>query len=310
MQTTIDWCSFRTQGEVQACIEALRAIYQPMGDLITLKPRKGGWNGFKQAADVCMGDMSLGLMAYGGEAQRGWISVSITGRGCEWCLDWDRADRVLTALPRFEWRRLDIALTVRDGSISHQAVIDAHSAGRFQLGGRPPMLQEITHSDPLAGRTAYIGVRTAGKFLRCYEKGPEMVKGKAPGLHITHVDGVPILDIYRVELEWKAKDSALPIDAVLRRDEYFAGAYPFTASLIEAAPQVFVQRRERGPQRDLELALMHIQHQYGKTLFTAMTAYSGDVSAVWSKIVGSQHSDSLLSNGVLLVNHDEEEKTV
>lgn len=304
MFTTIDWCSFRTRSDVLACQDALRAIYYPMGELLTFRPRKGGWNGFEQSVDVCMGDMSLGLMAYGGAVQRGWITVSLTGRGCEWCLDWDSASDILVSLPEFQWRRLDIALTVRDGSISHDRVLAAHAAGQFQSHGRPPLLKEITHSDPLAGKTAYVGVRTASKFLRCYEKGPEMLKGKAPWLNVTHIDGVPILDIYRVELEWKAKDCQLPLDAVKNRDSYFAGAYPFTASLIDAKPESFRQKRERGPQRDLELALMHIQHQYGNTLFTALVAHGGDISAVWSKIVGSQHNDSLTSVGVLLVDHD------
>jgi phage replication initiation protein len=303
MQTAIDWCTFRTQAEVEDCLKALRGVYGSMGDLITLRSRRGGWNGFEQAYDVCMGDMPLALMAYGGEAQRGWINVSITGRGCEWCLDWERAHSVLTKLLRFEWRRIDIALTVKDGSINHERVVLAHANGEFQCAGRPPVLKEITHSDPLAGRTAYVGVRTSGKYLRCYEKGLELVKGKAPGLNITHLDGVPILDIYRVELELKAKDFPLPIDIVMRRDDYFAGAYPFNRSLIDAKPMKFFQKRERLPQRDLELALMNIQYQYGKTLFTALMAFGGDVSSVWDKIVGSQHSEALLNDGVLLVDH-------
>lgn len=303
MFTTIDWCSFRTRSEVQTCQEAIREVYFGMADLVAFKPRKGGWNGFEQAQDVCIGDMVIGMMAYGGEAQRGWISVSITGRGCEWCRDWSRASDILLTLQQFQWRRLDIALTVSDGSINHDRVLAAHAAGEFQTFGRPPMLKEITHSDPLAGRTAYVGVRTASKFLRCYEKGLEMIKGMASWLNITHVEGVPVLDIYRVELEWKAKDCLLPLDAVTNRDAYFAGAYPFTAALIDAKPEPFTPSRERGPQRDLELALMNIQHQYGKTLFTALFAHGGDISAVWSKVVGSQHNEALTESGVLLVEH-------
>lgn len=301
--TTIDWCTFRTKADVLVCQEALRDIYFGMGELLTFRPKKGGWSGFEQAVDVCMGDMVLGLMAYGGQAQRGWITVSITGRGCEWCRDWDRASGILLNLVDFQWRRLDIALTVKDGSINHERVLQAHAAGEFASQGRPPMLKEITHSDPLAGRTAYVGVRTASKYLRCYEKGLEMVKGMASWLNITHVDDVPILDIYRVELEWKAKDSKLPLDAVTNRDSYFAGAYPFTASLIDANPVPFIQRRDKGPQRDLELALMNIQHQYGKTLYTALVAYGGDITAVWSKVVGGQHNEALTESGVLLVEH-------
>lgn len=306
MRTTVDWAGFRTQAEIPVVRDAIREVFHPMDELVTFRSRKSGWNGFQQAVDILMGDMVLGFMAYGGDAQRGWVSVNITGRGCEWCRDWLRAERMLVGLPRFEWRRVDIALTVNDGSITHERVVAAHTAGMFSLGGRPPVMREITHSDPLAGRTAYVGARTAAKFLRCYEKGCEMLKDVPPGLRsmVTHVEGSPVLDIYRVELEWKAKDAPLPLDAIARRDEYFAGAYPFTASLVDAAPQLYVQRRERGPQRDLEIALMQICHQYGKTIYTALHALGGDVSALVEKISGSSHNEALLAAGVLLVDHE------
>lgn len=306
MRTTVDWAGFRTQAEIPVVREAIREVFHPMDELVTFRQRKSGSNGFQQAFDILMGDMALGRMEYGGDSQRGWVSVSITGRGCEWCRDWARAEGLLVGLPRFEWRRVDIALTVKDGSISHERVVAAHTAGMFSRGGRPPVMREITHSDPLAGRTAYIGARTAAKFLRCYEKGLEMLKDVPSSFKelYTHVDGAPVHDIYRVELEWKAKDSPLPLDAVTRRDEYFAGAYPFTASLIDAFPQTYVQRRERGPQRDLEIALMQIRHQYGKTIYTAIQALGGDISALMDKVTGSAHNETLLAAGVLLVEHD------
>lgn len=306
MRTIVDWAGFRTQAEIPAVCDAVREVFHPMDELVTFRARKAGRNGYKQGMDILMGDMLLGCMSYGGESQRGWVSVEITGRGCEWCGDWLRAESLLVGLPRFEWRRVDIALTVNDGSISHERVVAAHAAGMFTLGGRPPLMREITHSDPLAGRTAYVGVRGGAKLLRCYEKGCEMLKDVPPGFRsmVTHVEGAPVLDIYRVELEWKAKDCPLPLDVIARRDEYFAGAYPFTALLVDASPQLYVQKRERGPQRDLELALMQICHQYGKTIYTALHALGGDVSALVEKITGSAHNESLLAAGVLLVDHE------
>lgn len=306
MRTTVDWAGFRTQAEIPVVLDAIREVFHPMDENVAFRKRKSGWNGFQQAFDILMGDMVLGFLAFGGDAQRGWVSVNITGRGCEWCGDWDRAEALLVGLPRFQWRRVDIALTVKDGSITHERVVAAHSAGMFSLGGRPPVMREITHSDPLAGRTAYVGARTAAKFLRCYEKGFEMLKDLPSSMRdlITQVEGAPVQDIYRVELEWKAKDAPLPLDAISRRDEYFAGAYPFTASLVDAVPQLYVQRRERGPQRDLELALMQIRHQYGKTIYTAIQALGGDISALVGKLTASSHNETLLAAGVLLVDHD------
>ena len=306
MQTTVDWVDFRTQADVPVVQDVIREVFYPMDELVTFRRAKAGWNGFQQRVDILMGDMFLGFLAYGGDAQGGWVFVRINGRGCEWCRDWARAEGRLVGLQRFEWRRVDIALTVKDGSITHERVVAAHTAGMFSRGGRPPVMREITHSDPLAGRTAYIGARTAAKFLRCYEKGLEMLKDVPSSFKAmyTHVGDAPVQDIYRVELEWKAKDAPLPLDAVMRRDEYFAGAYPFTASLIDAVPELYVQRREKGPQRDLEIALMQIRHQYGKTIYTAIQALGGDISALVEKVSASSHNDALLAAGVLLVEHE------
>ena len=148
MRTTVDWAGFRTQAEIPVVRDAIRQVFYPMDELVAFRNRKSGWNGFEQAVDILMGDMVLGFMAYGGDAQRGWVSVNITGRGCEWCRDWDRAEGLLVGLLRFEWRRVDIALTVKDGSITHERVVAAHTAGMFSLGGRPPVMGEREHHGP------------------------------------------------------------------------------------------------------------------------------------------------------------------
>ena len=111
-------------------------------------------------------------------------------------------------------------------------------------------------------------------------------------------------DWYRVELEVKAKDGPLPADIIDRRDQYLAGSYPYLQQLLaDVEPEILVKTRERVPQLCLADALAHIQTQYGRTLFTALIAHHGDISAVWSKIVGRQHNPDMLRAGVLLVEH-------
>jgi DNA relaxase NicK len=121
---------------------------------------------------------------------------------------------------------------------------------------------------------------------------------------VTEIDGIPLDDIYRCEVEYKPKHAPLPVDLIDRRDQYFAGSYPFLEHLLDVEPEVFVQRRERGPQLDLDAALVQVRRQYGMTLFTALVAYQGDVTAVWDKIVGRRHNQALVDAGVLLVEHD------
>jgi hypothetical protein len=91
---------------------------------------------------------------------------------------------------------------------------------------------------------------------------------------------------------------------VSRRDQYFAGAYPFCADILPGIEADILQRRpDRAPQIDLDAALNNVLVQYGATLYTALHAYEGDIGAVWEKIVGKEHNKALLESGVLMVEH-------
>lgn len=301
MKTTIDWLTFRTKSEPLQALEALKPMYGCAASLLNLKSLQRGAMGFQQAAAVLLGDMPVARIDYGGESQRGWSRVAMGGKGCEWVQDWS-AMQSIEHLPASEIRRLDIALTTWSGQVSHDSVVLAHSLGKFGTGGRNPDLQQITSSNPIAGKTCYIGNRKSDRFLRAYEKGYEINAKSGGGL--THIDGHRIEDIYRTELELKASATDLPWSLIERRDEYFAGAYPFCAELLPDVDADVLQRRpDREPQTDLAAALANIKTQYGATIFTALHAYHGDITAVWDKIIGTQHSTSLLESGVLLVEH-------
>ena len=302
MKTTIDWLTFRTKAEPIQALQALKPMYGCAASLLNLKSLQRGAMGFQQAAAVLLGDMPVARIDYGGESQRGWSRVAMGGKGCEWVQDWS-AMQSIEELPASEIRRLDIALTTWNGQVSHDLVVNAHSRGRFGTGGRNPDLQQITSSNPIAGKTCYIGNRKSDRFLRAYEKGYEM-NAKAGG-NLTHIDGHRIEDIYRTELELKASATVLPWSLIERRDEYFAGAYPFCADLLPEVDADVLQRRpDREPQTDLAAALANIKTQYGATLFTALHAYNGDMTTVWDKIIGTEHSKPLLEAGVLLVEHE------
>lgn len=302
--SSIDWFGFRSKGEVPEVIEGLRGAFSADMPPLIARPCKGGWNGFKSSANLCLGDVVVGLMAYGGESQRGNVSVNITGVGCSWIKpDWDEVQDAVDGLPDYELRRVDIALDTFKREVTHDKVVQAYRDGLFTLSGRPPSMTRIEPEDPLDGATIYIGKRENAKFLRCYEKGYEMAKSFPRGF-VTEFNGVPIEDIYRVELELKAKDGPLPIDLIDKRDQYFAGAYPYLQTVIDVKPEVFVHSREKGPQNDLAGMLANIRQQYGSTLFTALMAYQGDIGAVWEKIVGHKHNADLLASGVLLVEHE------
>jgi phage replication initiation protein len=282
-------------------------MFGDIGPSIQLKQLEKGILGFQKGAVISVGDMPLGRMDYGGDSQRGWVRVDLTGKGCEWVKQWDELAG-LEQLPAAEIRRLDIALTTWDGQINHEQVVQAHTVGRFITRGRPPAMRQITSSDPRAGRTCEIGKREqSDKFMRCYEKGFELAAKHAarmPGI-ITHIDGKKVEDIYRCEVEFKATGADIPWEVVERRDQYFAGAYPFCADVLpNVEADILMRRPERAPQTDLAAALENCRIQFGPTIFTALAAYQGDMTAVWDKIIGSHHSDVLLEAGVLLVEHE------
>jgi phage replication initiation protein len=306
-KTTVDWLRFRTQAKPREGLEALRAMYGDLGPHLTLKLGQRGVLGFQQAAQLMIGDMVLGRVDFGGDSQRGWVRWDIPGKGCEWVRDWDAVEEV-ERLDAADIRRLDVCLTTWDHEVGHQDIVDAHTAGRFVCGGRPPALRQIISSDPRAGRTCEVGKREkADKFFRGYEKGFQLV-GKLPQQFqdgATHIDGHEVEGIYRCEVELKAENKPIPWEVIERRDQYFAGAYPFLADLLPGVEADILQRRpERAPQMDLAAALENCRIQYGATLFTALHAYHGDMGAVWEKILGQGHNQALLEAGVLLVDHE------
>ena len=307
-KTTVDWFRFRSQAEPMEILEAMKPMYgqgRLLGQSLRLVHQDRAILGFKSSAAICFEDIQVGRMDYGGESQLGWVRVDIPGKGCEWVSDWDQVGALEDAGAQI--RRLDLALTTWKGEVTHEQVVSAHAAGRFTTRGRPPHLQQHISTDPRAGRTCYIGKREkSDKFMRCYEKGFEMVgkMGRMPGM-CTEIDGCRVEDIYRAEVEFKASSTDIPWEVIERRDQYFAGAYPFCADILPNVECDILKRRpERAPQTDLAVALENCRIQFGPTLFTALMAYHGDMTTVWDKVIGREHNQALVEAGVLMVEHE------
>lgn len=306
-KTSIDWLRFRVQAEPREALQALRPMFEGVGHTLRLGALQKGVLGFQSALPIHLADIPVGRMDFGGESQRGWVRVDIPGKGCEWVQDWCAAQEV-EALPSAQIRRLDIALTTWDGEINHDQVVQAHEAGRFITRGRPPARREIISSDPRAGRTCEVGKREkADKFFRAYEKGFEMVAKYGAGLSgngVTKIDGKNVEDIYRCELELKAESTDIPWEVIERRDQYFAGAYPFCADVLPGVEaDILMRRPDRAPQTDLAAVMANCRIQYGAAVFTALHAYHGDMTKVFGLICGDHHSQALIEAGVLMVDH-------
>lgn len=301
--TKIDWLGFRSQSHPMECIEALRGVFGEFGDHLSTTPKKGGWNGFEQSQTISLDGLTVGRIAFGGDSMRGWVRLDVSGVGCDWVKDMDNCESELSSLSKFETRRVDIALDTGKREVTHEKVVAAYRAGMFTTCGRPPSMLKYEPEDITEGRSINVGKRDQPKFLRAYEKGYEMAQ-KYPGLDIDRFDGIPIADMYRLELELKAKHQPLPADLIENRDQYFSGAFPYLQSVLAVEPQVLKLGRDKSPQRSLASMLGLIRHQYGSAIFTALAAYGGDVGAVMDKIKGDKHCESLVADGVLMFEHE------
>lgn len=296
-----DWLTFRTQAHPGEVLEALTPLF-PFGPL-RLSNLDRGRDGFATSCSVLFQGADLARLDYGGESQRGWVRCSLSGVPCGLVADWSEAVG-LSELAAAQVRRLDLAVTTYRREVTHERFELAHGAGRFNCGGRTPDMQAITSSNPRAGRTLYVGKRDSDKCCRGYEKGFE-VAAKYPG-ELTHLDGFPVEDVYRVEVELKAKTRPVPWEAVWSADQYFAGAYPFCSDILpDVEPEVLTPARRAAASHDLAGLLAHCRAQYGNALFTALTVMQGDMGAVMARIVGKQHHEGLVAAGALLLTPED-----
>ena len=306
MKTHIDWVTFRTKTGPYDVLEALRPAFGPVAELVTLVAADRGRDGWEHGKDIVLaGDIRLGQIDYGGHSQREWVRVILTGEGCGWVDDWLKFTVGMMETKEAEFRRVDIALTTYAGEVSHQRVLEAVEAGKFTTVGRAPNVNLVgCLNDPRAGKTVYVGSRSkSDKFLRCYEKGFEMIKSlpESERIQKTHIGPDRIEDIYRVELELKPSTKEISLNVLMHRDEVFASAYPFCAELLPGLPH-YVRKAlpDDRPVATLAGLLAHCKAAYGAVIFTALQVY-GDREKVLALITGTEHSKTLVEAGALTI---------
>jgi len=290
MKVDLDYLRIRTQADVCEVRDSVDALWL---DLPRVREPTQPREGFKFADNLVepTSGTVLATTMWGGDSQRGWVHVILTGKGCEWlqCFSgWEeRWGRHMETLPKYSIRRVDLALTTWHGEVSHEQVVAAHAAGHFETTC-PVAMQTIVSTDPTAGRTCYVGKRTSGKMLRAYERGLKLAKDARP-VELTHIGGSPVEDVYRVEIEFKATDRDLPASMVHQRDAYFAGAYPFCRYLLPTiTPRATRLNPFEAVDLDVARSLENIKVQYGVALQAALDHFEGDITAVWDLIVSQR----------------------
>jgi len=311
----IDYLKFRTQSAPLAVFAAIRSAFAG-GDDLELEQELPGKDGWKCRRSMRLYGDVVAWMDYGGDSQRGWLRFEMPGKGCGWVCDWNVVAGLVGALDRAELMRVDLKIDTIDGAVSHEKVLEAYKAGRFKRegGGRNPVLKTVETSRVEDGRTAYIGARTSSRFIRCYEKGWQLVSklglpewAVKPELQLDFDDGLgmrSVRDYYRVEAELKAVDGVvLPWPCLVDRDAYFAGAAPFCADLVEVAPRrIYSLPSEFDKKASLTAAVLNCKQSYGGMLNALLQLYGDSMEAkakILDMVVGDNISKRLKEEGVL-----------
>lgn len=288
-------------------------IYQAFDGMnLEYIPNKSGRNHYEHSARILHEGTEFASVCWGGFSQNNTVMFSMMGTGCAQVKDWTHAVNVFKELPKAKLTRLDIALDVFDGSLKLEDVYATRtdrSQWRNGKQGRPPAFKPIgdMYEQGRDGRTLYVGTRDSDIYTRIYEKGlqlfskmtnNEVVNDPRKMEYQLEEGSAPFKlgDYVRFEVEFKAKTTVLPLHALLNPDGYFAGAYPFAASLLKGVNPVQRLRLENVAMADLESSLQQVRHQYGAILATAAQIYGAQ--AAWGMLVGSQPSQRLAAKGI------------
>lgn len=254
----IDWfaCTFVPgAGGIRQVIESVFLL--PKDDWLR---RAGGWQGYDTRFDLG----GFGVLAYGGEHQRGTVHLELNAHGCARIEDWN-AVRVWCEAYGARVTRIDLAHDDFSGQTVNIAQARAwFDQGLFTTGGRAPTARLVDDLGSGKGKTLYVGQRQNGKLCRVYEKGKQL--------------GDPESLWCRVEVEFRAKSRVIPYDTLVRAGDYLAGAYPCLAYLSEGQDKVRTLRKaaEIGYARMIDC----LRTQYGPALNVMLRVEGGDPFAV------------------------------
>jgi phage replication initiation protein len=231
---------------------------------------KRGMFGFRHSALFSNG---AGLIAWGGESQRGRVYVSLMGQGCSMVKRWAKFEFWLKRHGA-TIKRVDVAHDDFEGQrVNIQWAAEQYKGDGFSTGGRRPSHETagdwLSGDAAIKGRTLYVGNRASGKLCRVYEKGKQL--GDASSAWT------------RVEVEWHDQDRHIPYDILTRPGHYLAGAYPCLAFLSKE--QSRIKTLTKGARIAFERALENAKQHCGKLVNLALEVFQGDYAEVVNRLI-------------------------
>lgn len=247
--------------------ESARWVIEQMRQFLPIDriESRNGLFGFRQSVRFGGG---AGVIAWGGESQRGRVLFSIQGIGCSLVKDWPGLAAWL-ASHQVKLTRVDLAYDDYSGEqVNIEWALAQYQDQGFNTGGRKPRHQ--CHGDWLSGaasthgRTLEVGSRTSGKCCRTYEKGKQLRR--------------PLSRWTRIEVEWHGKDRVLSIEMLTEPGKYLAGAYPCLAFL--SVEQVRIKTIANSATITFDSAVDNARQQFGKLVNLMERVYGGDQGEV------------------------------
>jgi phage replication initiation protein len=233
---------------------------------LTFEPTGKGWNGYSQRHNILHAktNANLGLVAHGGEFQRGSIHVELNAQACALIKDWQQLKDWAEANTA-QITRIDLAHDDFEGKFITVDLGRAwHKEGKFNQNGRPAKGRFIDDLGTGDGRTLYIGRRANGKLLRIYEKGKQLDDPDSPWV--------------RVEVELRNKSRFIPWDALIHPGYYLAGAYPCLCYL--STRQEKIKTIAKATRISYGASVDHLRQAGGKLINLMMEVNDGDAFAV------------------------------
>lgn len=270
----IDWLAFTLTLPPEAAQfpHPIAWLLNQLIELLNLPPvsfeRTGkGWNGYTERLNI--GENSrYGLIAFGGDHQRGTVHVELNARACALVPDWYILQQWGESLGA-KITRVDLAHDDMKAEVVSIATARAwYEAGEFTSSGRPPAAKLIDDMGSGKGKTLYIGKRANGKVLRVYEKGRQLGDPSSPWV--------------RVELELHNKSRLIPWDVLITPTTYLAGGYPCLAFL--AIVQDKIRTISKAVQITIGSMVQYLRTVGGKSIHVLMQVHFGDAFAVINAI--------------------------
>lgn len=192
----------------------------------------------------------------GGESQRGTFCFSLKGNGCTFAKHgWEQRLYDFFAPLSAKVTRIDLARDFFEGQYGYQQAVQAFNDGEFSYRGRAPSKMAVGDLIDGHSTTFQVGKRESGKIFRGYDKGHQF----------------KLMDDkwWRSEVELRSNNRIIPLETLIRPASYFAGAYGFTARILEdVVPQKIptlqkvaeasVERTIRWFERTVSPSLVHI----------------------------------------------------